>query len=165
MSEPTDPRSAEERRPDPALAPRPEPRPGRLTRLRRRASGALVLGIALGTVGVGYAAFAPSSTAGEPSDVARGEQLYRNACIACHAANLEGVKGRGPSLLGVGQAAVYFQVATGRMPASGQGAQEPRKPTRLEQSREAAGEQPPPAGPPYTEEEINQIAAYVQSVG
>src|SRR5262249_32339396 len=138
---------------------------------RRRASGALVLGIALGTVGVGYAAFAPSSTASEPSadaspsDVAHGEQLYRNACIACHAANLQGVQGRGPSLLGVGQAAVSFQVATGRMPASGQGAQEPRKPTRLEQSGETATEQPPPVGPPYTEEEVNQIAAYVQSVG
>src|SRR5436190_893371 len=60
---------------------------------------------------------------------------------------VQGVQGRGPSLLGVGEAAVYFQVATGRMPASGQGAQEPRKP------------------PKYTEDEVNQIAAYVQSVG
>src|SRR5262249_57093163 len=127
MTGPPDPGSADPgRRPDPAPEPRPGPRSRRLTRLRRRASGALVLGIALGTVGVGYAAFAPSSTASEPSadaspsDVAHGEQLYRNACIACHAANLQGVQGRGPSLLGVGQAAVYFQVATGRMPASGQ---------------------------------------------
>jgi ubiquinol-cytochrome c reductase cytochrome c subunit len=108
----------------------------------------MVLGIALGTIGVGYAAFAPNSDAGVPSaDVARGEQLYRNACIACHGANLEGVTGRGPSLLGVGEAAVYFQVATGRMPAAAQGPQEPRKPPR------------------FTEDEANQIAAYVQSVG
>jgi quinol---cytochrome-c reductase cytochrome c subunit len=145
MSEPTVPRSAETE-PRPPGGPRAEP--GRLARLRRRASGALVLGIALGTVGVGYAAFAPSSDAGEPSaDVARGEQLYRNACIACHGAHLEGVSGRGPGLLGIGQAAVYFQVATGRMPASGQGAQEPRKPAK------------------FTEEEVNQLGAYVQSVG
>jgi ubiquinol-cytochrome c reductase cytochrome c subunit len=112
-----------------------------------------VLGIALGTIGVGYAAFAPSSDAGVPSaDVARGEQLYRNACIACHAANLEGVKGRGPSLLGVGEAAVYFQVATGRMPAAVQGAQEPRKPVRREFSEQS-------------EQGVKDLAAYVQSVG
>jgi ubiquinol-cytochrome c reductase cytochrome c subunit len=136
MTEPTASRSAE------------ETTPGRLARLRRRASGGLVLGLALGVVGIGYAALAPSSDAGEPSaDVVRGQQLYQTACIACHGSNLQGVPGRGPSLLGTGEAAVYFQVATGRMPASGQGAQEPRKEPR------------------YTEDEVNQIAAYVQSVG
>jgi ubiquinol-cytochrome c reductase cytochrome c subunit len=107
-----------------------------------------VLGLALGVVGIGYAAVAPSSDAGGPSaDVQAGQQLYQRACIACHGANLQGVPGRGPSLLGVGEAAVYFQVATGRMPAAGQGAQEPRKPPR------------------FTEQEVDQIAAYVQSVG
>ena len=39
-----------------------------------------------------------------------------SSCITCHGANLEGVAGRGPSLIGVGEAAVYFQVHTGRMP-------------------------------------------------
>ena len=34
---------------------------------------------------------------------------------------------RGPSLVGVGQAATYFQVSTGRMPADENGAQMPRK--------------------------------------
>ena len=140
MTEPTASRSAEQT-PGRTGA-------GRLARLRRRASGAVVLGLALGVVGIGYATLAPSSDAGEPSaDVVRGQQLYQTACIACHGANLQGVHGRGPSLLGVGQAAVYFQVATGRMPASGQGAQEPRK------------------EPKFTEDEVNQIAAFVQSVG
>jgi ubiquinol-cytochrome c reductase cytochrome c subunit len=158
MTEPTASRSAEE-------TPGRTGWPGRLARLRRRASGTVVLGLALGVVGIGYAAVAPSSDAGEPSaDVVKGQQTYRSACISCHGANLQGVQGRGPSLLGVGEAAVYFQVATGRMPASGQGAQEPRKGPGLRPSREAGGKGQPP-GPPYTEDEVNQIAAYVQSVG
>jgi len=111
-------------------------------------SGGLVLGLALGVVGIGYAALAPSSNAGVPStDVVRGQQLYQNACIACHGAHMEGVPGRGVSLIGVGEAAVYFQVATGRMPLAGQNAQAAEKP------------------PKYTEDEVNQIAAYVQSIG
>src|SRR6266498_10335 len=141
MTEPTTSRSAEKDASGRRWA-------GRLARLRRRASGTAVLGLALGVVGIGYAALAPSSDAGEPSaDVVRGQQLYQNACIACHGANLQGVQGRGPSLLGVGQAAVYFQVATGRMPLARQEAQANEKP------------------PKYTEEEVNQIAAYVQSIG
>ena len=35
----------------------------------------------------------------------------------------QGVEDKGPSLIGVGSAAVEFQVATGRMPAAGQSAQ------------------------------------------
>src|SRR5947208_915884 len=97
MTEPTAPRSAEKAE---KAGARPRGAIGRLARLRRRASGTVVLGLALGVVGVGYAALAPSSSAGEPSaDVVRGQQLYRNACIACHGANLQGVQGRGPSLL------------------------------------------------------------------
>ncbi len=44
--------------------------------------------------------------------------------------------GRGPSLVGVGESATYFQVSTGRMPATGQGAEENRKPSKF---TEAAG--------------------------
>ena len=46
----------------------------------------------------------------------------------CHGANLQGVQDRGPSLIGVGEAAVYFQVSTGRMPLARQEAQAQRKP-------------------------------------
>jgi ubiquinol-cytochrome c reductase cytochrome c subunit len=45
--------------------------------------------------------------------------LYEQACISCHGANLQGLPGRGPALTGVGDAAVYFQVSTGRMPLAG----------------------------------------------
>ncbi|SHU29613.1 Probable ubiquinol-cytochrome c reductase cytochrome c subunit [Mycobacteroides abscessus subsp. abscessus] len=56
-----------------------------------------------------------------------GKQLYETSCITCHGANLQGVPDRGPSLIGVGEAAVYFQVSTGRMPAMRNEAQAQRK--------------------------------------
>jgi len=57
------------------------------------------------------------------------------------------VKGRGPSLVGIGEAAVYFQTSTGRMPAMMQGAQ--------------AQEKPPVLSP----EEVDAVSAFVQSNG
>ena len=53
----------------------------------------------------------------------------------------------GPSLVGVGAAAVDFQVGTGRMPMAQPGAQVPRKKAV------------------YTAEEIAALAAYVASLG
>ncbi len=129
----------------------------RRRRLRRRLSGAAALAIALGTVGVGYSTVAAAATpkpqsassapATESVDVRKGRQLYEQGCITCHGRNLQGVEDRGPTLLGVGEAAVYFQVATGRMPAVRQEAQAERKP------------------PKYSEAETLQMAAYVQSLG
>ncbi len=46
--------------------------------------------------------------------------------------------GRGPSLIGVGPAAVEFQVSTGRMPAAGQGAQIDRADPRFTRPRPAS---------------------------
>lgn len=148
MTKPTNPERSGSTA-EPTLA-RGSSRPRWLSRIRSRASGALTLCVALGAVGIGYAALAPSSSAadGTPSaDVQAGQQLYQTACISCHGRNLQGVTDRGPSLLGVGQAATYFQVATGRMPATGQGAQITEKP------------------PKYTEQQVEQLAAYVESIG
>ncbi|HYT10936.1 MAG TPA: c-type cytochrome [Mycobacteriales bacterium] len=128
------------------------------SRLRRRLSGALALALALGAVGVGYSTVAAAATpktaraasnapAAEPVEIRKGRQLYELGCITCHGRNLQGVQDRGPSLLGVGEAAVYFQVSTGRMPVARQEAQAERKP------------------PKYTEAETLQLARYVQSVG
>lgn len=126
-------------------------------RLRRRLSGALALAFALGAVGVAYstvaAAAAPRAQAAsdapstDPVEIRKGRQLFEQGCITCHGRNLQGVQDRGPTLLGVGEAAVYFQVSTGRMPVARQEAQVERK------------------EPKYTEEQTLQIAAYVQSVG
>jgi ubiquinol-cytochrome c reductase cytochrome c subunit len=123
----------------------------RRSALRRRITSMAVLVGALTVVGGGYAMLAPASgaddTAVTSKDVEAGRQLYNNSCITCHGANLEGVPGRGPTIVGTGSADVYFQVSTGRMPAPVQGAWELRK------------------VPKYTEQEILQLGAFVQSKG
>mgnify|MGYP006140202729 CR=1 FL=1 len=53
-------------------------------------------------------------------------------CSVCHGENGEGITTKdgnnyGPSLVGVGAAAVDFQVGTGRMPMAQPGSQAPRK--------------------------------------
>ena len=81
-----------------------------------------------------YAAFSPAQ-AGSNNDAAKveqGRQLFLVGCSFCHGHNGQGVKTLdgnqlGPSLVGVGAAAVDFQVGTGRMPAQQPGPQIPRK--------------------------------------
>jgi ubiquinol-cytochrome c reductase cytochrome c subunit len=100
------------------------------TRTRRRVAGFLALGVALLAVGGIYAAVqpAPQTATGQDAALVReGQTLFDNSCITCHGSNLQGVVGRGPSLVGVGQASVYFQVSTGRMPLKVQGAEADRK--------------------------------------
>jgi ubiquinol-cytochrome c reductase cytochrome c subunit len=116
----------------------------------RRSSGFVALVLALGLLGGAYTAFAPSSQADEtPTSIAvrEGEKLYNTGCISCHGRNAQGVPGRGPSLIGAGQAAVLFQVSTGRMPMARQEAQAERK------------------TPVYNEEQTDQLAAYIDSLG
>lgn len=125
----------------------------RRSKTLRRVTGLAAIALTLAFLGVGYAAFAPtghsaSADAVDAETLAHGKTLYDLSCITCHGANLEGVDGKGPSLIGVGQAATYFQVATGRMPAKANGAQMPR------------------AIPFFSDEaDIDALAAYVQSVG
>jgi ubiquinol-cytochrome c reductase cytochrome c subunit len=120
-------------------------------RLSRRFGATVVLFAALAAMGSVYAAFAASSGASDTGtsqqDIDAGHQLYQLSCITCHGANLDGIKGQGPSLIGVGGAAVYFQVSTGRMPLTQQGAYAPRKEAK------------------FDEQQIDQLAAYVESVG
>ena len=131
--------------PDPARAKRRR-------KLRRRAAGGALLLGGLAGAGVLAAALTPTpqvATAQEDQAalVREGEQLYDQSCITCHGANLQGVDGRGPSLVGVGEASVYFQVKSGRMPASQLGAQMPRKKLG------------------YTEQQIDALGAFVQAHG
>jgi ubiquinol-cytochrome c reductase cytochrome c subunit len=120
-------------------------------RLRRRVSGMLALTVALLAAGGLYTMFAPQPQTAhaqtDPALVRQGEQLYNNACISCHGENLQGVQDRGPSLIGVGEAAVYFQVSTGRMPAARQEAQIARKPVK------------------FSPEEIDALGAFIQANG
>jgi ubiquinol-cytochrome c reductase cytochrome c subunit len=101
------------------------------SKLRRRIAGALALGVALLSAGALYSLFVPrAQTAAAQDDsqlVVQGQQVFDTHCISCHGPNLQGVPGRGPSLIGVGSAATYFQVSTGRMPLAMQSAQAERK--------------------------------------
>jgi ubiquinol-cytochrome c reductase cytochrome c subunit len=124
---------------------------GARTKLRRRIAGLLALGVALIGAGAIYAVFVPKAQTAQaqedPAQLRLGQQVYNNTCITCHGANLQGVQDRGPSLIGVGDAAVYFQTSSGRMPMVRQEAQSERKPPKL------------------TPEEIDAVGAYIQANG
>jgi ubiquinol-cytochrome c reductase cytochrome c subunit len=123
----------------------------RRSKQRRRLGNVAGLLAALVLTGAMYSVFAPAHAAedgsSESAAEAAGRELYEQSCISCHGANLEGVDNRGPSLIGVGEAAVYFQVHTGRMPLVRQEADAPDKP------------------PIFSDEEIDQLMAYVQANG
>ena len=122
----------------------------RRRRLRRKLGRAIALLATLVVTGGLYAAMAPGSAAQDGVDstaVEAGRELFENSCISCHGANLEGVSDRGPSLIGVGEASVFFQVSTGRMPLARQEAQASRGPVQ------------------FTDDEIDQLMAYIQSNG
>ncbi len=122
----------------------------RRSKHRRRLANVAGLMTALILTGALYSVFAPAQAADDTSQSAAeaaGRELYERSCITCHGDNLEGVPNRGPSLIGVGEAAVYFQVHTGRMPLVRQEADASEKP------------------PVFSDEEIDQLMAYVQANG
>jgi ubiquinol-cytochrome c reductase cytochrome c subunit len=101
-----------------------------------------------------YTAFAPGSSAqDEPlSPTAQeGQALFEVTCASCHGPLGQGVQDRGPSLIGVGAAAVEFQVSTGRMPLARQEAQAQPKPPIWE------GEE--------LERNVAALSAYIQELG
>jgi ubiquinol-cytochrome c reductase cytochrome c subunit len=128
----------------------------RLLSARRRhpAAKALLLVFALFVVGALYTVIAPaqqvSADTGTSQQIAAGKALFAVGCASCHGLNGEGQAGsviQGPPLIGVGAAAVDFQVSSGRMPMARPGAQAPVKPSE------------------YTSEEVADLAAYVASLG
>ncbi|MET7437098.1 cytochrome bc1 complex diheme cytochrome c subunit [Streptomyces sp. NPDC004082] len=120
-------------------------------RRRHPLAAVVVLLLALAATGGLYAAFAPASKAqadetAQSLAIDEGKKLYSVGCASCHGTGGEGTTD-GPSLVGVGAAAVDFQVATGRMPAQQPGAQIPKKKNI------------------YSQAEIDQLAAYIASLG
>ena len=115
----------------------------------------VILLLALVATGGVYAAFQPRAAQAEGAsqeDIAAGEQLFLANCATCHGTNGQGQTDAdgntlGPSLIGVGAAAVDFQVGTGRMPMQNSGPQAQRK------------------MPQMNEEQTAQLAAYVASLG
>jgi ubiquinol-cytochrome c reductase cytochrome c subunit len=119
-------------------------------------AGVVVLLMGLLFTGGAYAVLSPAvasdDLASDQALVEQGRQLFLVGCASCHGMNAEGVVAKdgtnyGPSLVGVGAAAVDFQVGTGRMPMSNPTVQAPKK------------------DPQYNEEEIRAMAAYVASLG
>jgi ubiquinol-cytochrome c reductase cytochrome c subunit len=119
-------------------------------RRRRPVAGYAALLLGLVVVGLLYGAFTRQGAQAAPNtaqqDIANGKALFDATCSSCHGLDAQGTE-NGPSLIGAGGAAVYFQMSTGRMPAKEVGAEEPRKPTL------------------FTDQEILDVAAYIQSIG
>ena len=118
---------------------------------RHRLATPLVMMAALVVTGIAYAAVDSSTSAVQAAvttetSITQGKMLFAEGCSSCHGLNAEGTTD-GPSLIGVGAAAVDFQVSSGRMPMATQGIQAPRKKAI------------------YSEEEIAALAAYVASLG
>ncbi len=124
------------------------------TRRRHRFAGTLVLLVGLVVAGGAYAAVAPKPATAEETtarDVEAGRSLFEIGCASCHGLNAEGIETErggnyGPSLIGVGAAAVDFQVGTGRMPMAQTAPQAPRKKVA------------------YNDEEIKQLSAFIASL-
>ena len=132
------------------------------THMRRSRWAAIIaIVVALAAIGLTYTLIGTTSQASaaqteEPTSamVEEGRQLFVEGCSSCHGLNAEGIDGAtvnnggngGPSLIGVGAAAVDFQVSTGRMPLAGPEAQAPAK------------------TPLYTPEETAALAAYIASL-
>ena len=111
------------------------------------ANVALLL-VGLLATGGAYALFTSSATAetsaAQDALVDEGGKLFAANCATCHGMALQGTS-QAPSLIGVGAAAVDFQVGTGRMPMAATGPQAEVKP------------------PQFTQEQIDALAAYVAS--
>jgi ubiquinol-cytochrome c reductase cytochrome c subunit len=108
----------------------PSTRKGRKTGRRSPLASIALILIGLVATGGAYALFSStataSTTAANSQMLTEGSKLFQANCATCHGMNLEGTK-QGPTLLGVGAAAVQFQVSTGRMPAAASGPQEEEK--------------------------------------
>jgi ubiquinol-cytochrome c reductase cytochrome c subunit len=124
------------------------------SRRRHPAAKVVLLLLALLVMGALYTLVAPPTKVaadnGNSQQIAEGRALFRVTCASCHGLNGEGQISdtiQGPPLIGVGAAAVDFQVSTGRMPMAKPDAQAPVKKNL------------------YTPEEIAALAAYVASLG
>lgn len=122
-------------------------------RRRRPAAGyaALLLGLVVVTLVYGSLTFRgggteASAAVGTQQNIEAGKDLFQANCSSCHGLEAQGTS-QGPSLIGSGAAAVYFQMSTGRMPAKEVGSENDRKPVT------------------FSPQQIEDIAGYVASLG
>jgi ubiquinol-cytochrome c reductase cytochrome c subunit len=79
--------------------------------------------------------------------VSSGRALFESSCASCHGMNAQGIRGRAPSLHGVGALAADFYLQTGRMPLPSPHAQPLR------------------SSPAFPQSQIKALIAYVASFG
>ncbi len=120
---------------------------------RRPAAGYAVVLLGLILVGAVYATITGSGNSAAATDptvsqteIAQGRQIFQQTCATCHGLEAQGTA-VAPSLIGVGAAAVDFQVSTGRMPLREPAAEAVRKPPQL------------------TPAQTRAVAEYIQSLG
>ncbi|GAA3868310.1 c-type cytochrome [Leifsonia kafniensis] len=129
---------------------KPTTRQGRKAGRRHPMASVALIAIGLLFTGGAYAAFSASSATAQADatsqqTIEEGKKLFAANCATCHGLAADGT-GDGPSLIGVGAAAVDFQVGTGRMPMAVNGPQAEQKPVQ------------------FTDEQISALAAYVASL-
>jgi len=112
---------------------------------------AMLAVVALMTVAVTLAAARPKAAsqalAPDGDATSSGRDLYLVSCSSCHGPDGDGTA-VGPSIVNAGAAAADFQLSTGRMPFAGApGSQAKRKP------------------PAFDAEQIDELVAYVASLG
>ncbi|MDR7113389.1 MULTISPECIES: cytochrome c [Microbacterium] len=107
--------------------------------------GLLITGGVYAGASAAMAATTPETVTNSALTVEDGKKLFQANCATCHGLDVQGTED-GPSLYGVGELAVHFQMSTGRMPLQMQGPQAPQKPAQ------------------FTEEQITAIGAYIQSI-
>jgi len=121
-------------------------------RRRRPVAGYAALLLGLVVVALVYGSLtrqggeAQAAPTAAQQDITNGQEIFDANCSSCHGLDAQGTS-QAPSLVGAGAAAVYFQMSTGRMPAKEVGAENERKPTL------------------FTDTEIRDVAAYIQSIG
>lgn len=106
-------------------------------------AGLLITGGIYAGASAAIASTETTSAASTQLTVDDGEKLFQANCATCHGLDLQGTA-NGPSLYGVGELSVEFQLATGRMPLQAQSPQAPQKPAQ------------------FTQPEIEALAAFVQ---
>ena len=123
----------------------------RLSRYRRhRFAGPVLLVFGLFMIGATFSVASANtrlaaSVMSRTTAISEGRQIFLRGCSSCHGVNAEGGK-IAPSLIGVGAAAVDFQVGTGRMPMADMSVQAMRK------------------SPLYNPDQVAALAAYVASL-
>jgi ubiquinol-cytochrome c reductase cytochrome c subunit len=98
----------------------------------------------LAAVGLALALVSTAQATGDPR---RGRDLFLTGCQSCHGVDARGIPGTAPSLHGAGGAAADFYLSTGRMPLDNPGTQ----PDRSE--------------PAFDRAEIDDLVAYIGSLG